>query len=194
MKSTVPPLALDKRVHRHLALCLTVALSVVVSTPMYGQTLERLNVALGAVESFSTRPGVSDSRGASLEVSLPLHTVSVATLGLDLGGVGFVTWEVLCATGPRPCDGRVLPGFEYASLSGRWEFGSRIAPVIRVSAGEWVGRTTNGVPHTTDTGFTGATEVGLRLGRVSPAAGYRVMGRTPQGRADLLSLLFHVAF
>lgn len=187
---------LHDRAHRHLALCLAVVLSGAAGTPAHGQAPERLNLVLGAVESLSKKAGVSDAFGVSAELSLPLRPFSFATLGIDVGGVGFVTGDVVCVTGPVPCDGRLLPGFGYASLSGRWESTSRIAPVLRFSAGEWVGRTTNfsGVPHTTEIGFTVAAEAGLRFGRVSPAAAYRVLSHTPQGRGDLPSLLLRFAF
>jgi hypothetical protein len=182
------------RAHRHLALCLAVVLSVAVGAPASGQNLERVNVGLGAVEGLSTRPGVSDAFGVSAELSLPLRTLSIATLGIDLGGVGFVTGEVVCVIGQTLCDDRRLSGFGYASVSGRWESPSGIAPVIRLSAGEWVGRTTSfqDVPHTTEIGFTVAAEVGLRLGRVSPALAYRVLGHTPQGRTNLPSALLRI--
>jgi hypothetical protein len=177
-------------------LCLAVALLVAARTPVYGQPFERFTVGLGTVESISTQRGVSDQLGLSAELSLRRRAMPFATLGIDLGGVGFVTGEVVCVVSSTPCDSRELSGFGYASLSGRWESSSRIAPFIQASAGEWVGRTTNffGAPHTTESGFTGATEVGLRVGRVALAAGYRVLRHTPQGRTNLPSLLLRIAF
>lgn len=184
------------RAHRHLTLCFAVVLSGAVGTPAYSQTAERLNVALGAVDAISKRPGVSDSFGVNAELSLPLRTLSFATLGIDLGGVAVVTGEVVCVTGPTPCDSRLLPSFGYAALSGRWASTSRIAPLVRLSAGEWIGRTTGfrGAPHTTESGFTGAAEVGLRLDRVALTAGNRVLGHTLQGRTNLPSLLLRIRF
>lgn len=172
-----------------------VASCMLAGSPAYGQIPERWSLAVGGVWNTSNHLAFSEAMGAGAELSASLHTFALGTIGIDLGGatIGF---ELVCVTNLAPCDARALPRVGYASLSGERKLGAGVAPVLRFSVGEWIGRPVDidGVAHGTEIGWTGMAEFGLQLGRVAPAVSYRMLGDTPQGRVDLASLLLRVEF
>lgn len=176
-----------------------VALWTCLASAAHGQSVGAWHLAAGPTGSFSPSHVFPRGVGVASEITGRLHSFSAATLGIDVGGVFVRSRGDLVSTGPGLAgNGRQLPGFGYASLSGWREIGvgPGIAPTLRFSVGEWLGRTVNnaGSPTTTETGVTAAAEVGVRLGRATPAAAYRLVYGTNRGQAGLPSLSLRVDF
>lgn len=182
-----------------LAALVGVALLTGLASSAHAQSVGAWSVAAGPTGSLSPSHVFPRGVGVAGEMSGCLHAFSVATLGIDLGGVFVRSQGDLVSTGPaRAGKGRQVPGFGYLSMSASRDIGvsSDIAPTLRFSVGEWLGRTVNnaGSPTTTETGVTAAAEFGVRLGHVTPTAAYRLVYGANRGQAGLPSLLLRIDF